>query len=76
MVNIEHLVSMANDIGKFFVSESGAEAAPKDIATHIGKFWDPRMRSAIIQHNVAGGEGLSAASKSAVALLVPPPGRD
>ena len=75
-MNIEHLVSMANDIGTFFVCESGSEAAPKDIATHIGKFWDPRMRSAIIEHNAAGGEGLSAASKSAVALLVPPPGRD
>jgi len=75
-MNIEHLVTMANDIGNFFVSEAGNEAAPKEIATHIGKFWDPRMRAAIIGHGNTGGEGLSAASKAAVALLVPPVKRD
>ncbi|MEY4760184.1 MAG: hypothetical protein RLZZ200_40 [Pseudomonadota bacterium] len=75
-MNIEHLVTMANDIGNFFVSEAGDDAAPREIATHITKFWDPRMRTAIIGHGKAGGEGLSPASKAAVALLVPPPPRD
>ena len=75
-MNIEHLVTMANDIGNFFVSEAGEAEAPREIATHITKFWDPRMRSQIIAHGEAGGEGLSAASKAAVALLVPPARRD
>jgi hypothetical protein len=34
------------------------------------------MRRAIIGHGNAGGEGLSIASKAAVALLVPPTPRD
>ena len=48
---------MANQIGKFFVSQ-GADKAVPGIAEHIRKFWDPRMRKAIIAHLDAGGDGL------------------
>lgn len=75
-MNIQHLVTMANDIGKFFSSEAGDAAAPKEVATHIGKFWDPRMRSQIIGHGKSGGEGLSPVALAAVGLLVPPMQRD
>jgi formate dehydrogenase subunit delta len=75
-MNIEHLVTMANDIGNFFVGEAGEQDAPQAIAAHLGRFWEPRMRLAIISHGKAGGEGLSPASKAAVALLVPPAPRD
>lgn len=71
-MNIEHLVSMANDIGNFFISEAGEQEAPKAVASHITRFWDPRMRSQIISHAKEGGEGLSATAKTAVTLLVPP----
>lgn len=70
-MNIEHLVNMANDISAFCSGEYGAEA-PKNIATHIAKFWDPRMRSQIIAHVNAGGEGLSPAALAAVRTLPPP----
>lgn len=74
-MDIHHLVGMANDIGAFFLGESGEQAAPKEIASHITRFWDPRMRSQIIGHAKEGGEGLSPSARAAVALLVPPAAR-
>jgi formate dehydrogenase subunit delta len=64
----DRLVYMANQIGKFFVSQ-GAEKAPAAIADHIGKFWDPRMRSTIVQHLDAGGAGLDPPVRHAVEAL-------
>jgi formate dehydrogenase subunit delta len=61
---------MANQIGKFFVSEDG-KTAVAGIADHLQKFWDPRMRSEIIAHLAAGGEGLDPAVREAVASLKP-----
>ncbi|HZF16088.1 MAG TPA: formate dehydrogenase subunit delta [Steroidobacteraceae bacterium] len=69
-MNTEYLVSMANDIGAFFASEAGAAEAPKSVASHITRFWDPRMRREIIAHFTAhGGEGLSEIAHKAIALL-------
>jgi len=66
----EKLVYMANQIGKFFASQ-GEAGAVDGIATHIKKFWDPRMRSAILAHLDAGGEGLAPPVKKAVEMLRP-----
>jgi formate dehydrogenase subunit delta len=46
---------MANQIGDFFKAYPEAEAVPQ-IALHIRKFWDPRMRKAILAH-IADHEG-------------------
>lgn len=70
-MNIEHLVRMANDISAFFDAEAGADA-PAQIASHITRFWDPRMRTAIIDHGAKGGEGLVPSALAAVRSLVPP----
>ena len=56
----EKLVYMANQIGKFFASQ-GADAAVAGTAEHIKKFWDPRMREAILLHLDGGGDGLDPA---------------
>ncbi len=56
-MNIEHLVSMANDIGNFFDGEFGKTDSPANIALHISRYWDPRMRTQIIAHAAHGGEG-------------------
>jgi formate dehydrogenase subunit delta len=62
------LVTMANQIGKFFaVQRQGDPAA--DIATHIRKFWDPRMRAAIVAHLEGGGAGLDEPVRKAVGRL-------
>ncbi len=74
-MNIEHLVSMANDIRNFFDSEVGAKEAPASIALHISRYWDPRMRSQIIAHAASGGDGLSPEALAAVRTLAPPPAR-
>jgi len=64
----DKLVYMANQIGKFFVSQ-GADKAPAAIANHLRRFWDPRMRSTIIAHLEAGGAGLDPAVRDAVDKL-------
>lgn len=71
-MNVESLVTMANQIAAFFVSEAGADAAPHEIAAHITKFWDPRMRTQIIAHAASGGAGLSSPALAAARQLQPP----
>jgi formate dehydrogenase subunit delta len=73
-VDTEHLVSMSNDISIFFASDGTADDAVEKIRNHLQMFWDPRMRTAIIRHLAAGGEGLSPLARAAVAQLKPPPG--
>lgn len=74
MSSPDKLVHMANQIGKFFVTQ-GRGKDPKDqmtdkvaagIAEHIRKFWEPRMRNAIVAHLDAGGGGLDPAVRAAI----------
>jgi formate dehydrogenase subunit delta len=53
----DKLVYMANQIGAFFKTQ-GEETAAAGVADHINKFWEPRMRSAILAHWENGGQGL------------------
>jgi formate dehydrogenase subunit delta len=62
---------MANQIGKFFVTEDKATAVA-NIADHLRKFWDPRMRTEIVAHLADGGEGLDPEVREAVAMLKAP----
>lgn len=64
----EKLVYMANQIGQFFMSQ-GEAGAVDGIATHIRKFWDPRMRKDILAHLDAGGAGLQPPVRKAVESL-------
>jgi len=64
------LVYMANQIGKFFASQSD-EAAVAGTAEHIRKFWDPRMRTAIFAYIDSGGAGLDPAVRRAIQSLRP-----
>jgi formate dehydrogenase subunit delta len=61
---------MANDIGHFFDAEPDKNEAAKNVANHLRRFWDPRMRREIIAHyREHGGAGLDPVARSAVALL-------
>jgi formate dehydrogenase subunit delta len=60
---------MANDIAAFFDAESDQAGAAEGVRYHIVRFWDPRMRRAIIAHVAGGGEGLTPTSRNAVLLL-------
>jgi formate dehydrogenase subunit delta len=64
----ERLVMMANQIAGFFAHGGEAKAVPQ-IANHLKKFWDPRMRRAIIAHVEAGGGGLTPFALKAVQSL-------
>ena len=64
----EKLVTMANQIGAFFASQKGDDAV-HSIVDHLKKFWDPRMRAAILAHLEAGGEGLQPQVRHAVEQL-------
>lgn len=49
-MNIDRLIKMANQIGTFFESIPDREQALLEIAGHLEKFWDPRMRQKLIAH--------------------------
>ena len=61
MNTTEHLVRMANAIGDFFVAMPDADEARRDLAAHIGRYREPRMRRAILAHlDQHAGAGLAA----------------
>lgn len=60
---------MANDIGHFFASDPDRAEAAKNIAGHLTRFWDPRMRREILAHHRSGGLGLDPVVNEAVGLL-------
>ncbi|KWK38791.1 formate dehydrogenase [Burkholderia stagnalis] len=43
-----HLIDMANQIGAFFASMPDRDEALAGIADHILRFWEPRMRRALL----------------------------
>jgi formate dehydrogenase subunit delta len=53
---VEHLVSMANDIA---INLSFHADADERIADHINRFWAPRMRSLLLEYAADGGQSLS-----------------
>jgi formate dehydrogenase subunit delta len=68
-MNPAHMSKMVNDIAAFFVGESGPDQAVTEVASHLRRFWDPRMRREIVAYYAKGGEGLSEISRKAVAEL-------
>jgi formate dehydrogenase subunit delta len=69
----DKLAYMANQIGKFYVSQ-GHDKAVTGVAEHISKFWDPRMRTTIISYLQSGGAKLDPCVREAVSRLSPPNG--
>lgn len=65
-MDIHHLVNMANQIGQFFEAEPDHQQAVQDIALHIKRSWDPRMRKAILSHIEQGGGELKDIVKEAL----------
>jgi formate dehydrogenase subunit delta len=68
-MNIERLVSMANDIGAFFDADPDKNEAARNIASHLKRFWDPRMHRQILAHYHEGGAGLKPVVRTAIGLL-------
>ena len=68
-MNVQRLVAMANDIAAFFAAEPDPASAADQVANHLKKFWEPRMREAIRRHVREGGTGLSALALQGVKRL-------
>lgn len=68
-MNIEHMVKMVNEISAFFGAEPDKAEAARNVATHLRRFWEPRMRQQIIAHYERGGAGLEDVARNAVAIL-------
>lgn len=64
----DKLVMMANQIAAYFASQGEARAVPQ-IANHIEKFWDPRMRKIIFEHLEQGGAGLQPLTLAGLQML-------
>ena len=64
----EKLVMMANQIARN-VAVQGEARAVAAAADHIRRFWDPRMRAAIVAHLAAGGADLEPLARAAVERL-------
>jgi formate dehydrogenase subunit delta len=47
-MDVDNLIDMANRIGEFFDSLPDREEAIDSIADHVRRFWEPRMRFAIL----------------------------
>lgn len=47
-MDVDNLIEMANRIGEFFESLPDRHEAEDSIADHIRRFWEPRMRTAIL----------------------------
>lgn len=68
-MNVQRLVTMVNDISNFFGADPDPTAAADQVAGHLKKFWEPRMRDEIRRYVAAGGEGLSSIAVQAVKKL-------
>jgi formate dehydrogenase subunit delta len=65
---IDKLVRMANQVGDFF-GPMAEEAATRGVATHLKRFWTPKMIGEIIGYLDSGQAGLNPAAARAVAAL-------
>ena len=82
-MNIDNLVTMANQIGTFFASYPDREEGRTEIANHLQRFWAPRMRSQLYAHiDSQAGAGLQPLVLEALVahrrdhMPPPPPGGD
>lgn len=68
-MDVKRLVAMANDISNFFAADPDKDAAIDQVANHLRRYWEPRMREQIRGYVSEGGAGLSAISLAAVKKL-------
>lgn len=67
MKTVDTLVTMANQIGAFFETMPDRQQALLDIAEHLKRFWEPRMRRALMDHiEQQDGAGLTEIVRTAL----------
>jgi formate dehydrogenase subunit delta len=69
-MNIDLLIKMANQITSFWEVEAEHDVAVKEVATHLRRYWEPRMRAQIITYyHEREGSGLNDVAKAAIGVL-------
>jgi formate dehydrogenase subunit delta len=69
-MNIDLLIKMTNEITSFWQGEVGPDAAAQEVATHLTRYWEPRMRGQMITYlEERHGAGLNDVALKAVQLL-------
>lgn len=68
-MNVQRLITMANDIARYFASEPDHEAGVAGVSEHLRKFWTPRMCEQLIAHVDSQDEGLDPIAAAAVRQL-------
>jgi formate dehydrogenase subunit delta len=64
----DNLIRMVNRIGAFFSAMPDRNEALNDIAMHVRRFWEPRMRTQLFEHiDQHGGEGIDPIVSEALA---------
>lgn len=59
-MNNDNLIRMVNRIGSFFEAMPDRDEANRDLAQHVRRFWEPRMRQQLFEHiDEHDGEGVS-----------------
>lgn len=67
--NIDTLIKMANQISDFFVAMRDRNQSMEELAGHLKRSWDPRMRRALMAHiEDHNGEGLNQLVLDAVSV--------
>jgi len=60
-MNNDNLIRMVNRIGSFFSAMPDREEAMRDLAQHVRRFWEPRMRTQLFAHiDAHQAEGIDA----------------
>ncbi len=73
-MDIDNLIKMANQIGDFFGAWPDSRQSRDEIANHLQRFWDPRMRRQLADYvQDEGGVGLAQIVIEAIRQLEPVP---
>jgi formate dehydrogenase subunit delta len=53
-MNNDNLIRMVNRIGAFFAAMPDRDEAMRELAQHVRRFWEPRMRKQLFEHLETG----------------------
>jgi len=56
-MHVDQLIRMVNQMGSFFEAMPDRSEALHDLAQHLKRFWEPRMRRELLAHLDADGAG-------------------
>ena len=71
-MHADTLVRMVNDISDFFAPANPAAEAATEVAGHLQRSWEPRMRRQLFAYVATGGKDLAPEIMAAMDLVRKP----